>query len=83
MINILKKTKILYKHQCIYILGGLFTMFFNMSDENKKIKNLKISEEIHDILKEYCEKRGIKIYRFLEKLILEKCKNTKDPYSDN
>jgi hypothetical protein len=53
-----------------------------MSD-NKKIKNLKISIEVHDILKKYCEKKGIKIYRFLEKIILEKCKEKKDIYGED
>jgi hypothetical protein len=53
-----------------------------MSD-NKKIKNLKISVETHEILKKYCEKKGIKIYRFLEKIILEKCKEKKDIYGED
>jgi hypothetical protein len=54
-----------------------------MSDDNKKVKNLKISEEVHEILKNYCDKRGIKIYRFLEKLIIEKCKDKKDIYGED
>jgi hypothetical protein len=54
-----------------------------MSEDNKKVKNLKISEEVHEILKNYCDKRGIKIYRFLEKLIIEKCKDKKDIYGEN
>jgi len=45
-----------------------------MDKDTKKIKNLKISVESHDILKKYCDKRGIKMYRFLENLIIEKCK---------
>jgi hypothetical protein len=45
-----------------------------MADNEKKIKNLKISIETHNILKTYCEKRGIKMYRFLERMIVEKCK---------
>ena len=53
-----------------------------MSD-NKKIKNLKISVDVHNILKTYCEKKGIKMYRFLEKLIVEKCKEKKDIYGEN
>ena len=44
----------------------------------KEIKNIKISPESHDILKKYCEKRGIKIYKFLENLIIESCKEKKD-----
>ncbi len=54
-----------------------------MSENDKKIKNLKISEEAHEILKNYCDKRGIKIYKFLENLIFEKCKDKKDIYGEN
>jgi hypothetical protein len=54
-----------------------------MNKEDKKIKNLKISVEVHDVLKTYCEKRGIKMYRFLEKLILDKCKEKPDIYGEN
>ena len=43
----------------------------------KKIKNLKISEESHEILKKYCDKHGIKIYKFVENLIKEKCSETR------
>jgi len=53
-----------------------------MSENKQKIKNLKISIETHDVLKKYCEKRGLKIYRFLEKLIMEKCQPKKDIYGD-
>jgi hypothetical protein len=54
-----------------------------MSKYHYKIKNLKISEEVHDILKKYCDKKGIKMYRFLERLILEKCKEKKDIYGED
>jgi hypothetical protein len=54
-----------------------------MEKETKKIKNLKISVEVHEILKTYCDKRGIKMYRFLENLIREKCKEKKDIYGEN
>ena len=54
-----------------------------MKEDNKKIKNLKISVEVHDVLKTYCEKRGIKMYRFLEKLIVDKCKSPKDIYGED
>jgi hypothetical protein len=54
-----------------------------MDDKEKKIKNLKISIEVHNVLKSYCDKNGIKMYRFLEKLIVEKCKEKKDIYGDN
>ena len=54
-----------------------------MSNEVKKIKNLKISVEVHDTLKKYCDKNGIKMYRFLEKLIMEKCKDKMDIYGES
>jgi hypothetical protein len=54
-----------------------------MDKKVKQIKNLKISIEVHDILKNYCDKNGIKMYRFLEKLIIEKCKDKKDIYGDS
>jgi hypothetical protein len=49
----------------------------------KEIKNIKISPESHDILKRYCDKRGMKIYKFLENLISEKCKEKKDIYGED
>lgn len=54
-----------------------------MGTEVKKIKNLKISVEVHDILKTYCDKHGVKMYRFLEKMIIEKCKGKPDIYGEN
>ena len=54
-----------------------------MANTDKEIKNLKISKEVHEILKVYCDKRGIKIYHFLEKLILEKCTGKKDIYGED
>lgn len=54
-----------------------------MDKEVKKIKNLKIDEDVHNVLKKYCDKRGIKMYKFLENLILEKCKEKKDLYGEN
>ena len=56
---------------------------YTMEENNKKIKNLKISEDAHNILKLYCEKRGIKIYKFLENLIIETCKAKKDIYGES
>ena len=53
-----------------------------MKENEKKIKNLKISVEVHNVLKTYCDKKGIKMYRFLEKLIIEKCKEKKDIYGE-
>ena len=52
-------------------------------NDNKDIKNIKISKESHEILKKYCNKRGIVIYKFLENLIKEKCKEKKDIYGED
>jgi hypothetical protein len=54
----------------------------------KNIKNLKISSDVHDILKKYCDKKGYKMYKFLEGIIIEKCseknnKINKDIYGEN
>jgi hypothetical protein len=54
-----------------------------MSKDNKKIKNLKIDVDVHGVLKRYCDKRGIKMYRFLENLIMEKCQEKKDIYGEH
>jgi hypothetical protein len=54
-----------------------------MSKDNNKIKNLKIDSEVHLVLKKYCDKRGLKMYKFLESLILEKCTEKKDIYGEN
>jgi len=54
-----------------------------MNKDVKKIKNLKIDEDVHNVLKKYCDKRGIKMYKFLENLILEKCKEKKDIYGEH
>ena len=55
----------------------LFSTFIKM-----KIKNIKISEESHRLLKTYCEKKGLKIYKFLESLIDENCKDETDIYGE-
>jgi len=47
-----------------------------------EIKNLKISKEVHQVLKTYCDDNGLKMYKFLEKLIMEKCKKKKDIYGE-
>jgi hypothetical protein len=48
----------------------------------KKIKNIKISEETHEILKQYCEEHGLKLYKFLENLIRKNCQKEKDIYGE-
>jgi hypothetical protein len=69
----------------IYYRAENFLLFFCLylyMENKKKIKNLKISVESHDILKKYCDKKGIKIYKFIENLIAEKCKEKKDLYGE-
>ena len=69
-----------------YLYGGrIFSTFFLLiiSMSNKKeIKNIKISIESHELLKKYCEKKGLKIYKFLENLIVETCKPKTDIYGE-
>jgi len=48
----------------------------------KRDKNLKITPQTHKILKEYCEKNGLKMFAFVERLIKEKCKPKTDIYGD-
>jgi len=48
----------------------------------KKIKNIKISEETHQTLKKYCEENGLKLYKFLENLIIKTCTKEKDIYGE-
>lgn len=48
----------------------------------KKIKNIKISIESHRLLKEFCDKNGYKLYKFIEKLIEDNCKPVKDIYGE-
>lgn len=50
-----------------------------MSQRDRQVKNLKISVEVHEVLKTYCDKKGVKIYRFLENLILETCSDVNIP----
>ena len=54
-----------------------------MEQDSKKIKNLKIDKDVHNVLKKYCDKRGLKMYKFLESLIIEKCKEKRDIYGED
>lgn len=40
-------------------------------------KNLKISEKHHEILKQYCDTNGLKMYKVVQKWIDENCKTNK------
>lgn len=44
---------------------------------DREMKNIKISERHHEILKKYCDQNGLKIYKVLEKLIDGLIKTTK------
>jgi len=55
----------------------------------KRDKNIKITTTTHELLKNYCEDNGLRMFAFVEKLIREGCKektNTvkikKDIYGD-
>ena len=48
----------------------------------KRHKNLKITPQTHKLLKEYCEKNGLKMFAYVEKLIKERCIIKKDIYGD-
>jgi len=48
--------------------------------DKEKIKNLKISESAHSLLKAYCKKTGHKMFKLVELLIEERCKVKKDIY---
>jgi hypothetical protein len=42
-----------------------------------KTKNVKISDKHHQMLKNHCEKNGLKIYKVIEKWIENLSKNDK------
>jgi len=66
----------------VFVNGENKFCLFSTMKTKKEIKNIKISPESHETLKKYCDKRGIKIYKFLENLIMEKCKEKKDIYGE-
>jgi len=57
----------------------------------KRDKNIKITSITHELLKNYCEENGLKMFSFVEKLIREGCKektivttkSKKDIYGEN
>lgn len=52
--------------------------------EKENLKNIKVSEKHHQMLKEYCDKNGLKIYKLVQKWIEESCKSKKrDIYGEN
>lgn len=40
----------------------------------KTLKNIKVSDDHHKMLKDHCDKNGLKIYRVVEKWIEKTCK---------
>ena len=40
----------------------------------KRDKNIKITSTTHELLKNYCEENGLKMFSFVEKLIRERYK---------
>jgi hypothetical protein len=52
----------------------------------KRDKNLKITSTTHKILKEYCEKNGLKMFAYVERLIKKNCiisdNKSKDIYGE-
>tara|TARA_R100000664_G_C2759346_1_gene149011 strand:- start:7678 stop:7842 length:165 start_codon:yes stop_codon:yes gene_type:complete len=46
------------------------------------VKNLKINSSVHALLKKYCNQNGLKMFKFVEKLISEHCKEKKDVYGE-
>lgn len=48
-------------------------------------KNIKIGEKHHELLKNHCDNKGLKMYKLIEKWIDENCKPKKnggDLYGD-
>lgn len=54
-----------------------------LSFMKKTTKNIKISIDSHTKLKKFCDDNGIKIYKFLEKLIEQNCTKKKDIYGED
>jgi hypothetical protein len=51
-----------------------------MADE---MKNVKISKKHHDMIKSYCDEKGLKIYKVIQKWIDDNCKpKKKDIYGE-
>lgn len=45
-------------------------------------KNVKISKKHHELLKAYCNKNGLKIYKVIEKWVDANCKSSKKDLYD-
>jgi len=51
--------------------------------KTKRDKNLKIDSKTHSLLKNYCEKKGLKMFAFVERLIKETCSNVVSSKKDD
>jgi hypothetical protein len=49
----------------------------------KRDKNIKITTKTHQLLKNYCEENGLKMFSYVEKLIRDTCTPKKDLYGEN
>lgn len=49
----------------------------------KRNKNLKIDTKTHSVLKSYCDKNGLKMFAFVEKLIRENCSTIRHRKDDD
>jgi hypothetical protein len=49
----------------------------------EEMKNVKISKKHHDMIKNHCDEKGLKIYKLIQKWIDENCKpKRKDIYGE-
>ena len=81
MINISKNSKDFIFADIFISKAPNFLPFLSFTMDN--IKNVKISESSHRLLKEYCKKNGLKIHKYLELLIEKNCKEKKYIYGEN
>jgi len=54
-----------------------------MDNTKKEKKNIKVSKKHHDLLKSYCDKNGLKMYKLVEKFIDTTCNLKKDIYGED
>ena len=66
--NITSQKCLLTSLKYIFLSFYIFNTIYHT--RGTKMKNIKISKEVHDILKQYCLKEGMKIHKFVEKLII-------------
>jgi hypothetical protein len=52
-------------------------------EKKNNLKNVKISDKHHQILKKFCDKNGLKMNKLVEKWINEFCKSKVDIYGED